>query len=417
MADFCSRRTALSRAALALGVFSATRRTQAWDSASPGKGLQAFLDGLVEREKFPGVSLAVAQAGRLVATVVSGMADPAGRIPVTTRSLFRVASVSKPLTALVIARLIERGKIRSRTPVHAYLELPPARDPRWSKITVEHCLHHTAGWDRAKSQDPMFRSRAILKDSEGPGPAMPGAIIRYMLDQPLDFEPGTRHAYSNFAYCLLGRVIEKATGLSYEAATRAEILNPLGIGSMRLGRTLKDQRAPGEVAYHDSKNRVAESVFPGGGPVDQPYGAWCLESMDAHGGWLASAADLVRWALILDTVSSPVLLRPDTLAWIKARPPCASPGEKVWYGWGWQIREVAEGRHNLWHTGSLPGTGALLVRRHDDITWALLVNTDANPSGKSAASLVDPMVHQAVDQSAPLPKADLFQVFGHKPAR
>lgn len=417
MADFCSRRTALCRAAAALGLFSSARQTPAWDSTHPGKGLQAFVDGLVENEKFPGVSLAVAQAGRLVATAVSGMADPAGRVPVTPRSLFRVASVSKPLTALVIARLIERGKILSGTPVHAYLELPPPKDPRWSRVTVEHCLHHTAGWDRAKSQDPMFRSRTIIQESGGPGPAMPDAIIRYMLGQPLDFEPGTRHAYSNFGYCLLGRVIEKATGLGYEEATRAEILTPLGIGSMRLGRTLKEQQAPGEVAYLDSKKRGGESVFPNGGTVEQPYGAWCLESMDAHGGWIASAADLVRWALILDKASAPALLRPETLAWIKARPPCASAGEKVWYGWGWQVREVAEGRHNLWHTGSLPGTGALLVRRHDDFVWALLVNTDANPSGKSAASLVDPMVHQAVDQASPLPTVDLFQTFGHRPAR
>ncbi len=418
MAEIFSRRPLLAR--LAIGtttLLSRLRTAGAWETSRAQQSLQSFLDRLVEEEKIPGLSLAVSQSGSLAHTVTSGWADPANRQPVNARSLFRVASLSKPLTGLVTARLIERGAIQPHTQVHSYLELPAPADPRWRQITVQHCLHHTGGWDRDKTYDPMFRSRAIAQQAGTPGPATPTQIIRHMLGQPLDFTPGSRYAYSNFGYCLLGRVIEKATGFRYGQAVDREILQPLGIRSMRLGQTLREQQAPGEVVYHDAKGRKGPSVFPQSGQVDEPYGAWCLEAMDAHGGWLAAAPDLLRWSLVMDPKAKPALLKPETLELIQAPPDITPPTEKVWYGWGWQVRQVGRGKRNLWHTGSLPGTGALLVRRHDGPAWALLANINANPSGKTVASITDPALHRAVDQASPLDETDLFGSFGYTPAR
>jgi N-acyl-D-amino-acid deacylase len=107
-------------------------------------------------------------------------------------------------------------------------------DPRWKKVTIEHLLQHRGGWNCDKSFDPMFRSPTIVEELDVPPPAKPWDIIRYMLRQPLDFEPGARDAYSNFDYCLLGRVIEKISGQTYEDYVRKEVLAPLGIQSMRL---------------------------------------------------------------------------------------------------------------------------------------------------------------------------------------
>src|SRR5262249_48619156 len=152
-----------------------------------------------------------------------------------------------------------------------------------------------------KSFDPMFRSVDIAKAFQAPPPAQAQHIIRYMLGQPLDFTPGERYAYSNFGYCVLGRIIEKVSGESYENYVKKHVLAPLGIQTRRLGKTLLAGRARGEVTYHDKG--TGPSVFAAnlGKQVPLPYGAWYLEAMDAHGGWISSAVDLVRFASAFDT--------------------------------------------------------------------------------------------------------------------
>src|SRR6185295_18883724 len=100
-----------------------------------------------------------------------------------------------------------------------------------------------------------------------------------------------------FGYCVLGRIIERVTSSAYEEHIRREVLMPLGIRRMRLGKTLAAQRADGEVRYYDERDRTGLAVVGTiGERVPTPYGAWSLEAMDAHGGWIGSAVDLVRFA-------------------------------------------------------------------------------------------------------------------------
>src|SRR6201999_2855035 len=109
-------------------------------------------------------------------------------------------------------------------------------DPRWRKITVRHLLQHTGGWDRGKSFDAMLVNNKVCETLEVPSPAMPKDILRYMLTQPLDFDPGTGNGYSNFGSSLLARVIEKVTGDAYEKSVRREVLEPLSIKHTQLGK-------------------------------------------------------------------------------------------------------------------------------------------------------------------------------------
>src|SRR5262249_37347090 len=141
-----------------------------------------------------------------------------------------------------------------------------------------------------------------------------------MLGHPLDADPGSRYAYSNFGYCVLGRVIEKISGQSYEAFVREKILAPLGITRMRIGATLDGHQAPGEVRYYTPNNATGTSVFPGGEEVSGPYGAFFLEAMDAHGGWIASAIDLVRFASALNDPAHSPILRTETMALLHEPP-------------------------------------------------------------------------------------------------
>src|SRR5262249_50927473 len=172
-------------------------------------------------------------------------------------------------------------------------------DSRISRITIRNLLTHSGGWDAIKSGDPIVApfSQQISSAMGIAFPPTPTAIISYMLDRQLDFDPGTRFAYSNFGFLVLGRVIEQVSGLTYSEFVRLEVLAPLGIERMRPGRTPLSLRAPGEVRYYDYPGApLVDSLIPGvTGKVTEPYsGIIAFESVDSAGSWIASSIDLVR---------------------------------------------------------------------------------------------------------------------------
>ncbi len=228
-----------------------------------------------------------------------------------------------------------------------------------------------------------------------------------MVREPLDFEPGTEYHYSNFGYCLLGRVIEKVSGKSYEEYVQKHVLEPLGITTMRLGHTLAKERAKGEVVYYTSEKDKEKAIM---GPeigklVPEQYGAWSLEALDAHGGWIASAEDLVRFASAFNHPKKCKILGEKYIEVMFARPEGVVGKNKegkpkdVYYGCGWEVHVFKDGTMNTWHAGSLPGTSALLVRRNDGLTWAVLFNSRNMPGKKDEpADLIDGLLHDAADE-------------------
>ncbi len=374
-------------------------------------GLASFdnlMTDFIRKYHLPGGALAVARGERVVYARGFGYADRDKKEPVEPDALFRIASVTKTLTSVAVLQLVERGKLSLDDKVFDVLDLKAPTGPkvkfdgRWKKVTILHLLQHRGGWDRDKSFDPMFRSPAICEELKVAPPADQDAIIRYMLRRPLDFAPGERYAYSNFGYCLLGRVIEKISGRGYEDYVKKEVLAPLGVRRMRLGKTLPGGRARGEVKYYAPGEGAAIMGPRLGKPVPWPYGGWCLESMDSHGGWIASAGDLVRFASASDDPRHCKILGAKSIKTMFARPPGAAGEDKngrpaaTYYGCGWSVRPVGGGKANTWHTGSLDGTSTLLVRRSDGLTWAVLFNS-RQAKGGEPADLIDPLVHQAAD--------------------
>jgi len=410
----------------------------------------------------PGGALAVVKDRQLVYTRGYGWADRENKVSVKPASLFRIASISKPFTAVAVLKLVEDGKLSLDARVWDTLGLESwitggkKADERWKQIAIRHLLHHTGGWDRDKSFDPMFRPREIAKSLGVSSPPGPRDIIRYMLGQSLDFDPGARYAYSNFGYCILGRVIEKVTGLAYGEFVQKSVLAPIGIKRMQLGASLEDKRADNEVRYYTPSDETTESVFDlparrvresshrsqtgaisgsvvssarnsvGEPPTDAresralpekvrwPYGGFCLEAMDAHGGWIASAVDLARFAAALHDSEHSLLLKPETIRTMHAPPesPVSQNDDGSlkdhYYGCGWLVRPVGkEGGANYWHTGSLPGTSTLLVRRSDGISWVVLFNQRSDDD-KLPDSDIDPALHRAADAVRQWPKFDLF---------
>jgi len=372
---------------------------------------------LAER-KVPGAAIAVARNGRLVYSRGFGYADVQQKVPVQPNSLFRIASVSKPFTSAAVMLLVQQGKLRLDDHWYPVLRMSPLPgehlDEGLKQITIRELLQHRGGWDRNKSFDPMFRPVLIARKLGTAPPAGPRQVIQYMLGQPLDFAPGERYAYSNFGYCILGRVIEQVSHEPYDQFVRQHVLLPLGIRDMRLGRSLPQFRAAGEVKYYS--HGTGESVFASnlGRPVPWCYGGWNLEAMDSHGGWIASAVDLVRFGCSFDQGAQPAIVLPDSIRQLFARPPGEAGFEPdgkpkvVYYGCGWSVRIVGPGRINTWHNGLFDGTSSLLVRRWDGLTWAVIFNTDRDAKEKVLSDLIDPLLHGAADEVKQWPQKDLF---------
>jgi CubicO group peptidase (beta-lactamase class C family) len=182
-------------------------------------------------------------------------------------------------------------------------------------------------------------------------------LISWTLDnQPLKNPPGKVFAYSNFGYCILGRVIETITGQSYSSHVQSAVLQPCGITDMRIaGNTLRD-RAPREVTYYGQEQ----------GQYQNPYEI-NVRRMDSHGGWIATAGDLVRFALHVDGFDfRRNILRPETIR----RMTTASDANPN-YARGWMVNA----KRHWWHGGDLAGSTAILVRTSSHFCWAALINT------------------------------------------
>jgi len=308
----------------------------------------AFMDD----RGIPCGTLAVMRHGRIVLSRGYGHADHARSRAVEPDAPLRLASLVKPLTAAMVRRLVSAAVLAEETRVVEFLGIadpPPADfDPRWLQITVGQLLDHRGGFDRQAAGDPMFQSREIAAALGLVGPPSAADTVRFMLRRPLDFEPGTKMVYSNFGYCLLGRVIEKAAGRPYVDVLRDEILAPLGIGSVAIGRSLPADRDPREPWYHDPQRTA--SVF---GPaaremVPWPDGGFHLEAMDAHGGLVGSAPDMVRFLAHYGFDGRPI---------------------------------TADHQPTGRFFGSLPGTFTVMARRGDGVILAALFNQRSDESG------------------------------------
>ena len=379
----------------------------------------AMSEALVEWA-IPGGQLAIATDDRLVYNRGFGYASVEDATVVQPDMLFRIASTTKPITAVAILKLIDSGELTLDTPVFPLLghDLPRDApfDPRLDSITVEHLLTHAGGWNSAVSFDPQYQPWSLLASHTlgAEVPADAETIIRFMLTQPLDFDPGTQSAYSNFGFNVLGRVIEHLSGQSYEEFTIARVLEPAGITNMVIGGTTLEERLPNEVRYYSPPGLEARpSVFPDGGFVPVGYGSFSMPAVDAHGGWVASAEDLIRFTLAIDGTKGPALLKPETVRIMETapRPQSAAAGagnvdEALGLGWN----SVQQGDGYEWsHAGALEGSNASwLVRTPDGVTLAVLFNSLPDDYPAFFGDIIPSLQRLLVETSA-WPEANLFQ--------
>jgi N-acyl-D-amino-acid deacylase len=377
-------------AALLVVLGAAEARAEPTGSALPGLGsYDEMMTALIKKWEVPGAALAVAHHGKLMLVRGYGLASKERSVPVEPTSLFRLASLSKTVTAVAVLQLVQDGRLKLDDTVVPLLgDIGPRADritdARVHDITVRHLLQHTGGFDRGRSGDVVFLPGAADAAQRQGGPLPPDCptIMRDTLERKLDFTPGERFAYSNIGYCILGRVVERVTGVTYETHVRQRILAPVGAVRMKIGRTL--QPAESEVSYYDYRGAKEVKAMPGFGLklAPQPYGAFAIEMMDSYGGWIGSPVDYLRFILAIDGRRGAALLDTATLAEMNARTRLEavtadgdeSNGNGVFYGLGIRIRPIRNGA-NLFHTGSLPGTNTLAVRSADGFAWVAAFNS------------------------------------------
>ncbi|MBC8164794.1 MAG: serine hydrolase [Bryobacteraceae bacterium] len=346
------------------------------------------IPALMSKYQLPGTAVSIAKDGRLVYARGFGIGDVTTAEPVQPDSLFRIASLSKPLTAIGVLKLMEDGKLTLDTRVLPFIGRKASSDVRWDDITVRHLLQHSGGLDiELWGFDPSFPDLETLEALGANLPPTRSDVLDFILARlPLAFAPGTRYAYSNVGYMLLTEVVEKASGQPYETYMREKIFAPLGIRRMRIAGSLLTERQPGEVRYWD-KDSSGAPIFPGlPEMVPVPYGFFNLRIFESGGGWLASAPDLVRFLTAFDggTVSS--ILRPATVNLISERPSYAPATATSWYGLGWGIQRSANGVR--WdHDGAFEGTAAWMFRGVNGISLAIATNH--LPDVRSLAALFD----------------------------
>ncbi|MFB9862607.1 serine hydrolase [Rufibacter immobilis] len=340
-------------------------------------GFDATIRQFVSRWKVTGASVAVAKDGKLIYARGFGHADVAKTTPLQPHSLMRVASVSKVVTAVAIMKLVQDGQLSLTHPVFGpkgYLKntyyTQGVTDSRLYHITVQHLLEHTAGWDRTvgcdgySNCDPIDFPLHVAQAMKARNPVADSTLIRFMLLKGLNFTPGARYAYSNTGYLILGKVLEAVTNEPYEQWVQEHLLQPSGVLEAHLGHNLLSQKQERETEYK-SDYKMA-SCYGTNEQVPTAYGGFNLEAMNAHGGWVFSARDLLRLVHRVDGFNSqPDLLDQNTLASM-VEPSAVNP----WRAKGWQVNR----NNNWWHSGCLDGTTSYLVRTSGGFTWAILLN-------------------------------------------
>lgn len=353
-----------------------------------------------------GASFALMKDDHLIYSKGYGYADEESGIPMDVMHVFRIASVSKLITAVAIMKLQEEGKISLSDFVFGpegilndsvYSNI---RDPRTRKITVENLLRHQGGFSITYG-DPMFCPLDIANKMNVAPPADLNTMIQFVLSRRLSYTPGSSTAYSNMGYGILSKVIEKVTQQDYETYIRRQILMPAGCFDMHLGKNLYEDKLPNEVKYYEVENAEQILSCDGSGKlVARSNGGNNIEELYGAGGWVASPTELLRFLAAID--SNPVipdLLKDSSIEYMTQNIPNALP-----IGW-----METNSRGDWMRTGTLAGTSALMKKQNDGYAWVFLTNT-SSWKGSHFPPYINSTIEKAMASVQQWPERDLFEM-------
>ncbi|MBK6264402.1 beta-lactamase family protein [Marivirga sp. S37H4] len=340
------------------------------DTAASIEEFDARVDKFLNRWDIKGASVAVMKDNRLIYAKGYGYANLEEGKKVNNKSLFRIASASKLVTAIGIMKLKDDGLLDLNEKVFGengilsdYREM---KDENHLQITVGDLLNHHGGWSW-RDGDFMFQSLKIKRIMELPGPPSSDDIINFVLKhRRLRYKPGTQYAYSNFGYMLLGKIIEYKSGVDYEKYINQTILEPNGIFGMRIAGNYEWERMPFEVHYYNYPTAYQHISFDGSYEAcHKPYGGSDITTLGAAGGWIANASQMAKLVSLVDPKNPyyNILTKESIYEMTGA--------EKDTDAFGWKGTKG----ENWWRTGTLAGTSCFIYRKANGYTYSVLLNS------------------------------------------
>lgn len=327
----------LTLVATAAGVGAARRPGAGGFSADDLGEIRRLVEAEQTRQRIPGLTVAIATPAARWSEGF-GLADLEAEVPATERTVYRLASLAKPITAVAALQLAEAGQLDLDAPIQRYVPRFPTQ--AWP-VTPQHLLAHQGGirWYRGDEMHSTTHYTDLITP------------LDQFADDPLEFEPGTRFLYSTYGYNLLGAAVESAAGRPYLEVLRESIFRPVGMSATQVddSTALIPYRARG---YRKSTQ----------GDAIEPARLADTSNKIPGGGLCGTASDLAAFGLAVargDLLSRPIrdrMFRSQRLA----------SGRPTGYGLGWHTgrRGRRRGpRREVWHAGNQPGAGTVLFLR------------------------------------------------------
>ena len=344
-------------------------------ASPPPSTLGQLVNETLKGSNIPGAQVVVVDRGKIVLNQAYGVRDMETQVPVDTHTRFEIGSITKQFTAAAILQLKEQGKLALSDPLGKYVP----EYPHGKNITIEQLLWQVSGVPNY-TEVPHFE-----KIAEGQ-PGDFSAALDLIKDKPLDFTPGTKWAYSNTNYLLLGRVVAVASGMPWETYVRTHIFDP---ANMTESAFATDEPHISDMAtgYSVQKGTVVRAPILGG---------WAYSA----GAIVSTAGDLAKWdaALFGGKIVSPADLA------LATTPGRLNDGKATGYGFGWVI-DSYDKESRIWHNGGTFGFGAT-NNTFPTLEQRIIVvenNADAIPDGVVRMELLalNPQLAAYEKQGAP----------------
>lgn len=312
------------------------------------KAVEALINEEMARQKIPGMSVAVVVGRRPVWSNGYGVSDVENGVPARASTVYRLASVSKPITATALMQLAERGRVDLDAPVQRYC--PAFPEKQWP-VTTRQVLGHLSGIRHYKSDEEFASTRRYESITEA---------LSMFKDDPLLHEPGAKYTYTTFGYTVLGCVVEGASGQRFADYVREHVFRPAGMETIR-----PDSVA--DIIPHRAQGyrRTKEGVLLNSGLADNSYKL-------PGGGFVSTVEDLAKFAAAIQTER---LLKRETLEQMFAGLK-TSDGKETSYALGWGVN-TRDGQRIIGHSGAQQRVSTILHMRPDQgLAVVLMANLE-----------------------------------------
>ncbi len=295
--------------------------------------IDEFVQAEIKRQRIPGAAIAVVRDGKITKSKGYGVADLDHNVPVTSDTVFALASITKQFTATLVMMLVEQGKIHLDDEISLYLDETPAT---WRGITVRNLLNHTSGLSPlGKDFVSLVRLQTITT----------AKMYEAAKGDPIGGKPGEKWDYSDVGYFLLGMVIEKASGKKYDVFLRERILDPLGMKTARMADLSRpyEHLAKGYTLFQSGDTWETFNIRRDS-----------QRELSSHYGLFGTVKDLAKWDAALYTDA---IIKQSSLSQM-CTPAKLNDGSTFQYGFGWGLGE-RNGHAYHYHSGI---TGTFIMR-------------------------------------------------------